>query len=191
MYEQNVRKVTSTSCGRLFDAVSAVLGICRESTYEGEAAAMLQFAAQRALKALESGEPGAELSDFESVKERVKILTAKPEYFLRRERGQGIIPTDTLFRYIIDSYEDGGDVDMLALEFHMILAELLSSACHEAAQECGIRTVALTGGCFVNTLLLRFTEEALRRNMLLPIRHHFIAPNDGGLSLGQAYYDGK
>ena len=190
MFEQNVRKVTSTSCGRLFDAVSAILGICRESTFEGEAAMKLQFAAQRAYRDLQSLNSRYVGSGIDSVRERVRQTVDDREYTIRRERGLGIIPTDAVFRYIIDSYESGGDVDMLALEFHMMLAELFSRACHEAAQESGIRTVALTGGCFVNTLLLRLTEDALRRNMLLPIRHHYISPNDGGLSLGQAYYEG-
>ncbi len=159
MMEKNLNCVESTSCGRLFDAVSAVLGICKISSYEGESAMKLQCMAETSTENL-SG-------NFEVDKNL-------------------ILPTDKLFTEILSRRLNGGNVADLAKFFHVQLAELLAQACEIISLQTKIKTVALSGGCFQNSLLTSLTLEKLKLRGLKVLRHKLIPPNDGGLCLGQA-----
>ena len=169
MAARGVNTVASTSCGRLFDAVSAVLGIRRASTYEGEAATQLQFAIQRCPVELRK--------------------QADADAALLREGGADgafVLPTDELFAHIVADRESGKDVGHLAWSFHAELAALVVAACERVRTERGVATVALTGGCYQNTLLLALTVSALRERGFTVLTHSLVPPNDGGIALGQA-----
>ncbi|MCD8001808.1 MAG: carbamoyltransferase HypF [Oscillospiraceae bacterium] len=169
MLARRINCVTSTSAGRLFDAVSAILGICTASTYEGEAATALQFAAQR--YAAEHGVPEPPQT---------------PSPPVSAADGRILMDTSALVRALIERRLAGEHAGALAWRFHAALAQLSADACVRARARCGRNTVALSGGVYQNTLLLELTEQALAREGFQTLRHRMIQPNDGGLALGQA-----
>lgn len=175
MAERRMQAITSTSAGRLFDGVSAMLGICRESTYEGEASIELEFAAERYAAKL-AGENLA-LPDGEMDEIRASLN------FDGQARH---LPTDRLFAELLERRLAGEDPQKLAWFFHVFLAELAVEACVRIRQEKNIATAALTGGCYQNRLLLTLTEDGLRDRGFEVLIHHLVPPNDGGIALGQA-----
>ena len=175
MAERRMQAVTSTSAGRLFDGVSAMLGICRESTYEGEASIELEFAAERYASKLAKEElpaPDRELDDLRAA--------------LRFDGETRHLPTDRLFAQLLERRLAGEDPEKLAWFFHVFLAELAVEACVRIREQKKIGTAALTGGCYQNRLLLTLTEDGLRDRGFRVLIHHLVPPNDGGIALGQA-----
>ena len=170
MADRKINAVRSSSAGRLFDAVSAILGIKRSSSFEGEASTALQFAAEEYEKIFEE-KAGIEISE--------KISFFEEKCFLR---------TDLLLRNIVEKRLQLEDSKRLAYEFHLGLAEQITAACIEAGRQSGRKKVALSGGVFQNTLLLKMTEERLEKEGFEVLRHHMIPPNDGGIAMGQAAY---
>ncbi len=170
MADRKINVVRSSSAGRLFDAVSAILGIKRSSSFEGEASTALQFAAEEYEKVLKER---AYIEIFE------KISFFEEKCFLR---------TDLLLQKIVEKRLQLEDSKRLAYEFHLGLAEQITAACIEAGRQSGRKKVALSGGVFQNTLLLKMTEERLEKEGFEVLRHHMIPPNDGGIAIGQAAY---
>ena len=166
MLQTGINTIRSTSAGRLFDAVSAMLGIRTVSTFEGEAATALQFHAERAT-------------------EKTTHPISDP---IRKENGKIILATDRLFSELLKRRLNGENIDRLAWAFHDALTELIVCACMEARQSTGIQTVVLTGGVYQNTLLLERTLLRLREQGFHILQHHLLPPNDGGVGLGQAVY---
>lgn len=167
MTERRLNAVVSTSAGRVFDAVSALLGICRSSTFEGEASCALQFAAERAAGRKDAGLP-----------------IARPQ--VREEGGELVLPTDELVAALAKARLAGGDAEGLAYAFHVALARMAADACSALAAQTGIRVVALSGGCFQNTMLTSLTKGMLEADGLEVLVHGLVPPNDGGIALGQA-----
>ena len=163
MAKTGVNSILSTSAGRLFDAVSAVLGIRRSSTFEGEASTALMFEAEKYLKR----ETAKKIKNNYSV----KLL----DY-----------DTNKIVNDIASKYLDGGDRAELAFYFHYALAEVIMETCKKLSSETGLKTVALSGGVFQNKLLLGLTDDMLNEHGLKVIRHSLIPPNDGGICVGQA-----
>lgn len=154
LLDKNINCVTSTSVGRLFDAVAAILGICKVSTYEGEAAMRLQACAERSDKSFRA--------DF--------------------------MDTDEILFEIIKRRLAGENIYDLARLFHKGLAEWTSETIFELSGGSGIKTVALSGGVFQNSLLVGLLSEKLRRRGLKVLRHELIPANDGGICIGQTIY---
>ena len=173
MAAQGINCVTTTSAGRLFDAVSAVLGLCRAVTFEGEAAIRLEAAALPAEEKASSHAPAAGAPD-------------GPADFVRAADGRFLLPTDALFQSVVERRLSGEDAGALAFDFHAGLAAQIVAGCVAAREETGLSTVALSGGVFQNELLLRLVEQGLQREGFRVLRHHLIPPNDGGIALGQA-----
>ena len=170
MAARGINTVTSTSCGRLFDAMSAVLGVRHASTYEGEAATHLQFAAERC-----------------PMEERPQSVLAEAELLAEGpEEGRFELGSAALFRRIVDGVLAGESVERLAYAFHVGLAELVVAACERVRSERGTDMVALTGGCYQNTLLLELSVRTLRERGFRVLTHSLVPPNDGGIALGQA-----
>lgn len=166
MLQTGMNTIRSTSAGRLFDAVSAMLGIRTVSSFEGEAATALQYHAEHAA-------------------EKTALAISYP---IRKENGKMILATDRLYSELLERRLNGENIDRLAWAFHDALAELIVCACMEARQSTGIQTVALTGGVYQNTLLLERTLLRLREQGFHILQHHLLPPNDGGVGLGQAVY---
>ena len=173
MADRKINAVMSTSAGRLFDAVSAILGIRRQSSFEGEASTALQFAAEA----------------FEQENESVKNETwSKVQPVISGLEGRCTLNTEALVKQIIEAKLQGIDSGELAYLFHQTLAEQIVAVCIEARKSAGRNKTALSGGVFQNRLLLRLTEERLGQEGFEVLRHHMIPPNDGGIAIGQAAY---
>lgn len=176
MADRGINSIRSTSAGRLFDAVSALLGICRVSTYEGEASAKLMFAAQSYLsRNFAEGADGCFSAAFRQY----------PEEILNPDENL-ILPTDSLFSYLVKKKTDGKDSGELAYLFHEVLSCQIAEALKRSCQKTGISTAALSGGVFQNTLLLKLTKSKLEAEGIRVLVHRYIPPNDGGICLGQA-----
>ena len=181
MADRRLNAVVSTSAGRLFDAVSAICGICRHATFEGEASMALEFAAERYEKAV----PGC------------RNVESTADQTIKKEEGRRILPTDEIVRRITLGKLRGEEPDSLAWLFHKMLADQIVSACAEIREEKGIQTTALSGGCFQNRLLLDMVKRGLEAEGFDVLIHHLVPPNDGGIALGQAaaavqaVHDGK
>ena len=187
MLERKINAVESTSAGRLFDGISAILGIRKKSSFEGEASMALEFAAEAYEK--RSGEKKINVLDGGQ-----KCLTESAD------DGRELLLTSRLVRAAVEVVsnigenavaEDTFDQDLIekaAYEFHKGLAEQIVAACVHAAEKTGCRTAALSGGVFQNGLLLRLTEDGLIANGFHVLTHQMIPPNDGGIALGQAFY---
>ena len=102
--------------------------------------------------------------------------------------GRLLIPTDRLVKYIVDQTLLGATSEELAYSFHSILAKQICEAVRKISEETGVKTCALTGGVFQNSLLLRLCDDELSASGIKVYRHSLTPPNDGGLGLGQAAY---
>ena len=171
MADRKINAVISTSVGRLFDAVSAILGIRRQSSFEGEASMALEFA--------------AEAYEQQNI---IQGRDEKPDRLVYEKEERFILNTRMLVRQIVEEKMQGADSGRLAYLFHQVLAEQITAACIEARSNSGRKKVALSGGVFQNRLLLRLTEEQLEQEGFEVLRHHMIPPNDGGIAIGQAAY---
>lgn len=167
MLGNNINTVKSTSAGRLFDAVSAVLGIKSASTFEGEASMALQFAAERAEA------QGISLAPYEG-----RLMNIDEEQFE--------LCTDTLLMELAARSLADQDTDQLAYFFHKALADMIVIACCYQRTRCDVNVVALSGGVFQNLLLLRLVDDGLEREGFKVLKHGVVPTNDGGISLGQA-----
>lgn len=167
MAEKKINSVKSTSAGRLFDAVSAILGICNQSTFEGEASISLEFVAWK-------WEERQKETEFP----RFPIHVEGSDYFT--------LETHSLVEWIAERRISGESAEKLAWIFHRALAEMIVDACVYLKEKMGITAVALSGGVYQNQLLLQFSVERLEEEGFYVLRHRLIPPNDGGICLGQA-----
>ncbi|MGV9775641.1 carbamoyltransferase HypF [Streptosporangium sp. NPDC003464] len=156
-----VNSPLTSSAGRLFDAVAAILGLRDTVTYEGQAAIALE---QRA-------DPGEE--------------SAYP-VGLHGDGGLLTIRTGDLVRAVVEDLRAGTGPAAVSARFHNGLAEAAAASCARLRSGTGIGTVALSGGVFQNRLLLGRLVQALRLRGFRVLTHRRVPPNDGGLSLGQA-----
>jgi hydrogenase maturation protein HypF len=146
----------TTSVGRLFDAVAALVGVRDAVNYEGQAAVELE---QAAADDVRGGYPA-------------------------RTEG-GLLHGSDLVRAVVADLRAGVDVPVIAGRFHAGLAALLARAAADACASTGLDTVALSGGVFQNVLLLRLVTAALDAAGLRVLVHSRVPPNDAGVSLGQ------
>ncbi len=161
----------TSSCGRLFDAVSAALGLCQAITYEGQAAIRLE----RAAGAWLAGRGGA--------------MPAPWEVPLR-EADSGLLELDgtALFAAVLHARREGMPVGEAAARFHASLARGFAAMARGAARRLGLRAVGLSGGSFLNLLLAAWLPAELAAGDLVPLSHALVPPGDGGLALGQAVW---
>ncbi|MDQ2664575.1 MAG: carbamoyltransferase HypF [Gemmatimonadota bacterium] len=151
----------TSSVGRLFDAVASLLGLCHVARFEGEAAMALEAAADR-------------------------IPHARYSIPISSDAMWTADPAD-LIRAVVADHRNGIDIGVIAGAFHASLRELIARGCERVRETTGLNSVVLTGGVFMNAMLLELTatELAVRHfDVLIP---RLVPCNDGGLSLGQAY----
>ncbi|MGI8992364.1 MAG: carbamoyltransferase HypF [Bryobacteraceae bacterium] len=151
----------TSSCGRLFDAVSALTGVCQSSGYEGEAAMLLEGIARK---------KGAE---------------AYPFSFDSGEFPWSI-DTRPMIREIAGAVSAGCDAAHVSACFHETVGNIIESVCVGLRERTGIKIVCLSGGTFQNFTLLRGAADRLNRRGFQVLTHAKVPPNDGGISLGQA-----
>ena len=208
LFTRKINAVQSTSAGRLFDAVSAILGIRRASTYEGEAATALMYGAIRGRahaagslasltelcqsgdslaqnrQAVEAGgQPQPDGAPQPGVLPHPNVLPR-----LNNLPQPDVLPTEALVRALVLAKLDGAGSEELAYEFHRELAQMIVRETVSLSERTGVKTAALTGGVFQNRLLLELVEKGLQAEKIQVLRHHLVPPNDGGIALGQALY---
>lgn len=176
MSDKRINSIISTSCGRLFDAASAILGICRQSTFEGESSMALQFAAE----------------EYEKYNSVYNIEEDSFEY-VSCENEMFVMNTHLLIKKIIEErlkylneVEYEKQKGKLAYYFHAMLCEMIAAACRKACERENINTVALSGGVFQNLLLLKLCKDKLESLNINVLIHSMVPANDGGIALGQA-----
>lgn len=168
MIERNINSPRTSSMGRLFDAAAAILGICGQATYEGEPAIELEAAAWRALD-------GENASSTDSQAGASTPADSSP-----------ILDPQPLFEALLEGIEAGAPADRLALGFHIAIARASAQVASEICARKGIDTVALSGGVFMNRLLLQFLTRELKSAGLTVLVPHAVPVNDGCIAYGQA-----
>ena len=168
MIERGINSPRTSSMGRLFDAAAAILGICDKATYEGEPAIELEAAAWRALDGKPVRLDGNYTGVFTSADDS-PILDPRP-----------------LIEALLNGIEAGAPADRLALGFHIAITRATTRvACEICARE-GLDTVALSGGVFMNRLLLQLLTHELKDAGLAVLVPHAVPVNDGCIAYGQA-----
>jgi hydrogenase maturation protein HypF len=163
MLEKNINCPLSTSCGRLFDGVSALLGLTHVIDYEGQAAIVL---------------------------EKIQNPRTKGAYEcpLREENGILILDTLTLFAQIHRDWLQEVNSAVISRRFHMGLVNGLAAWAKALARQTGHSTVALSGGVMQNLTMSTALPQMLSDQGLTPLVHTQVPPNDACISLGQAFY---
>lgn len=172
MIERGINSPRTSSMGRLFDAAAAILGICDKATYEGEPAIELEAAAWRALSS-ESACPAGNIAGF-SVTE-----SSRPD-------ACHVLNSRSLIEALLEGTRAGTAAYRLALDFHIAIARSSARIAREICAREGIDTVALSGGVFMNRLLLQLLTRELKDAGLTVLVPRTVPVNDGCIAYGQA-----
>ncbi len=156
MLKNKINSPLTSSAGRLFDAVSALLGICRDTTYHAEAPMRLEAAAEAGLQG-----------------------------FYPFEITQNIISMKPAFEMMINELNNGESPGTISAKFHRTISEVIVDTVKRISHETGIRDVALSGGTFQNRIILEQAERQLASAGFDVYSHAHIPSNDGGIALGQ------
>jgi len=159
MLARGFQSPTTSSAGRLFDAVAALIDVRQWVSFEGQAAMALEFMAD----ATETG----------SYPFEIRAADGEPDIFE--------LDWQPIVESVIEDSRRQVDPGIIAGRFHNALVEALVAV----AQRIGETRVALTGGCFQNRLLTERAIRRLRESGLDVLIHHQVPANDGGISLGQ------
>jgi hydrogenase maturation protein HypF len=162
MMERDVNCPLTSSCGRLFDAVAALIGIRHKVTYEAQAAIELEMAARS-------------VSD-----------TAAYPFSIRSDGGPRQIDPSPLFAAIVEDLGRNACVETISRRFHNGLVETLARLSCLLRQESSLNRVCLSGGTFNNVLLFEPLIGRLESDGFEVFTHSEVPAGDGGLSLGQA-----
>lgn len=185
MIEQGINAPMTSSVGRLFDAVSALLGICVYSSYEGEAAIMLEAAAWDAVNHKDE----ARSYDFAQVSERYAVAVVKntaTEASTAQDTSVVLFDAAATFQAVLDDKEAGVSVAVIARRFHDAMVQAIVLAANLVRSLYDINIVALSGGVFMNRYLIESTTSALENDGFTVALNRDLPPNDGSISFGQA-----
>jgi hydrogenase maturation protein HypF len=171
--ERRVNSPLSSSMGRLFDAISALLGIKGEVDYEGQAAVELEMAAHSFIFERE-------------LDQAVSGIKESYPYRIVEDKGMRIVHLKDLLSAVVESLRQDVPNGMIAVRFHSTVAQMIDEMCRLISDNTGIKQVALSGGVFQNRLLLRKTVGVLESSGFQVFTHRQVPCNDGGISLGQA-----
>jgi len=163
--ETGLNSPLTSSIGRLFDAVSSLLGIRGEIDYEGQAAIELEMAAHAAHR---EGEEDSY------------------PYSIAENGGMRIVKLCDLFSAIVKDSQQGAPRSDISAKFHNTIAQMVRQLCLSISGDAGTNKVVLSGGVFQNRLLLNKTVALLERSNFEVYTHRQVPCNDGGISLGQA-----
>jgi hydrogenase maturation protein HypF len=162
MITQGINSPLTSSCGRLFDAVSALIGIRNYNSYEGQAALELEMTIAA--------------DDH---------LTPYP-YDLDSSSGRHIFEPATTIKAIVNDLLEKTHCGAISQRFHLTLAHMLVETCERVRQQTGVAKIVLSGGVFQNRFLSETAIFTLRLKGFEVFSHGLVPPNDGGLALGQA-----
>jgi len=181
MLAKGVNAPSTTSMGRLFDGVAALLGLHLRVTFEGEAAVALEHGAAR-------HETSAYPFPVEDTTANIKtqaaakdVASANVAPYASAGTSPLLLNWAPLLEAILSDLRRQKRIDRIAARFHNALVEMGVAV----AQYVGERRVALSGGCFQNRRLSEHLAQRLRAEGFEPLLHRQVPPNDGGVSLGQ------
>jgi len=170
MIQSGLNTPLTSSCGRLFDAVAALLGIRLDSDFEGQAAMELEALADQ------------------KTEDREQRTQASVE--LMEKNGLFIIESSRFIRRILRDLQAGKSIPELAMDFHCWLIESFALAIKRIAATSTLRTVVLSGGCLQNRIIMQGLFQALEQDGFQVFTGREVPVNDGGISLGQAVIGG-
>lgn len=177
MLAQDLNAPLTSSAGRLFDAVAAAVGLCREvATYEGQGAIELEALIQP--HHLEAAQHSAYSFAMQG--------TFNEEDFYSADSPPLVLDPAPMWPDLLMDLQQNTDPALLAARFHVGFANALAALADHLAQRHSVTTVALSGGVFQNQVLASYVQQRLQALGLTVLIHHQVPPNDGGLSLGQA-----
>lgn len=161
MLEKNINCLETSSMGRLFDAVSSILGICNRISFEGQASMELEAAI-------------ADENDKESYSYSIE------------NNPEGIIlnPQPIICDLVSDKLK-GVPNALISMRFHNSIIKSSIDICKEIRNTTGISQIALSGGVFQNSYLLKHMTNSLMKEGFTVYTHSIVPSNDGGISLGQ------
>jgi len=174
MIERGVNSPLTSSMGRLFDSVAALIGVTDDARYEGEAAILLEAAADLSAEGSYAfgllGADGSEIGEAPPTDAQLPLV---------------VDPTPVLAAILEDV---AGEIPMgvISMRFHRAVVGCIVRVGTVAAGHVGTRHVALAGGVFMNRLVLGESVRALRTAGLVPLTHVRLPVNDGAVSFGQA-----
>ena len=171
--ERRINTPLTSSMGRLFDSISALLGIRGEINYEGQAAVELEMAAYSSVIARSGSD------------EAILVKGSYP-YRIVEEEGVGVVHLRDLFVAVMEDFKQDVSRGSISVKFHNTIARMIDEMCRLTADKTGITQVALSGGVFQNRLLLKKTTNLLESSGFKVFTHRQVPCNDGGISLGQA-----
>ncbi len=158
----------ASSCGRFFDAVAALLGVCVENTYEGQAAVLLSSL----------------LPWFPSEASEFDFSTQLYPYSFAFQ-GHRVDPAQT-WHEIIEDIDRGISSSIIAKRFHDTIIRIVVESVRRIERKTGLTKVALSGGSWNNRYLLGITRQILENQGFTVLCHQLVPPGDGGIALGQA-----
>lgn len=159
--DKSINSPETCSTGRIFDGISAVLGISERISTEAEAAMLLEEAAVRGR------------------------ADCQPYIIAVSDDASMIVSTEDLTRYIVSLIGKGESIDRIAYAFHLSIAETSVAVAGRLRERHGINQVALSGGVFQNRLILRLIIDGLKREKFKVLLHRKVPCNDGCIALGQ------
>jgi hydrogenase maturation protein HypF len=164
MAERRINAPLTSSVGRLFDAVAALAGLRQRVSHEGQAAMELEWQARRA-------EPDS----------------AYPFELSTTDTGGQPWEIDTrpLIAAVVADVNSGTSATRVARHFHSTLTEIVAAVCCRIREQTRFQAIVLSGGVFMNALLLSEAQRRLSADGFRVYRHRQVPPNDGGLCLGQ------
>jgi hydrogenase maturation protein HypF len=175
LMEQKFNCPLTTSCGRLFDGVAALLGICQKIDYEGQAAMELESLAKDAIQEIPLTKL---LKEFQFAASTLS------------EKGRLVLQQSEIVTRIVQQLNTGMNLAAIALDFHLCLIRSFFSLTDTLGKKTGLQTVVLSGGCMQNTIiqeglfvLLEQAGYTVHTGVTIPV-------NDGGIALGQAVIGG-
>ncbi len=164
--EKKINSPATSSCGRLFDAVAAILGIRETVAYEGQAAIMLEALAIKASRDI------PDIGKFEVIK----------------NDNHYIIDPNEILHKIVTQKKENKEVSGISCAFHNALIDVFTQIARIIRSETGLKQVALSGGCFQNMFLLQGLQNKLKKKGFQVMTNMEVPVNDGGIALGQAYW---
>ena len=173
-WKQNINTAYSSSMGRLFDATAALLDICHYNSYEGECAIMLEQAAHTGKQQLE------QLG--QNVEDVCKVLVAEC-------RKEGVTWQVDSEKILADLYhlKETYSKEILAYLFHHTVSNAIVQNAINIRKEYDVNQIALSGGTFINRILLNDVMTGLQKHGLHVCINEKVPCGDGGIALGQMY----
>lgn len=185
MIERGLNCPQASSVGRLFDAASALLGICERPRYEGEAAILLEAAVHSGLAAgtVPAADDDAEATDRYAVS---IIKNTATETSTAQDTSVLLMDAAPTFEALLDDLQAGVSRETIARRFHDAFARVIVDVAELVRALYGIETLALGGGVFMNRYLLERSLEQLQRHGFTVALNCDLPPNDASISYGQA-----